>query len=201
MQNSIEFYALPDEQCKWLNSVLDDSQVWCVLSRSPPDNPHDELVSKSTAANALDFFKNEDIGGITLFIGLRSIVPAPVWRESANGVRDLDFIESRAIKYEPSRVFCERILLEGQFAIMRDIYYLERNIDSKPLYAWFLALVNSLKHLRAKGVTVVQSTTAGSTKEWPQIVVTDGAERWWRGGSALKQFPHGEVEFNLKLGD
>lgn len=194
----VVFFATPDEQLKWLRGLLADEDIWCVVKTLPPQRSIG-LTNNMTFLASLNLTKGDDRGGLQLFLGRRSIVPLPIWRTLENGDRDIDNARSQAIQFDPATIIGDHILLSGQMAIMREIYYQEAGIDSKPLKTWFRQVARSLRKLNAAGTVIIRDPERGEEKVYPDIVATSGAIQWQRSGHLLKQFVRGAYEFYVPL--
>jgi hypothetical protein len=196
----VQFLSTPEEQIKWLTQYLANDGIWWVLRRFPP-NWGISAVTGTELLNELQFTKVDDIGGLQLFIGRCDLVPSPVWRTTDVGERDIDFVRSRAIQYDPSLLVDEHILLEGQMAIMRRNYYQEVGIDPNPLRAWFREVATRFRKLHAGCTVVLRDLERGTESKYPNIVATRGAVEWRLSGHLLKQFAKGAYEFDVLKND
>jgi len=190
---SFEFYALPDELQPWLASIIIQDGIWC-LKRRIGNGVHYDLIRDARDVKAISFMvENED--DVILFIGRSDL--SPIVLENKAHSTSLDFIRSQAIQFVPSTIAKEVILLEGRLAIMRPSEYKLHGIDPKPLSQWYRHIQKSLASIMTRDNIVVQRTSTGKLKEWREIGITQGAVSWRRNGRLLKQFPRGEVEFDV----
>jgi len=194
----LEFFAMPDEQLRWLGELLAENGIWCVVRKLPP-NWGIKHVTGAQFLTELQLTKPDETAGLQLFFGPSDFVPTPIWRIAENGDRDIDFIRSQAIQYCPSMVVREHVLLEGHMAIMRQGYYDEVGIAPKPVQEWFRHVAKSFVRLRTEGTVVLQDPKLGKQKEYPDIVATPGALEWQRCGHLLKQFVNGAYEFHVRV--
>jgi len=191
----LEFYALPEEQKAWLQALLKQQPVWCICERSCLREP--VRVEPQDVVN-LNFETKTEFEW-ALFLGLKTLTKAPVFRPTPQG-STLDFVKSLAIQYVPSLVCAPDILIEGQLAVMRKFEYELAKLPWQHLFQWFRELTRSFRRtLGFKGAVLVQHTTLGTVKEWRGVLLSKGAVEWRLNGRRLKQFPRGEVEFDLRL--
>jgi hypothetical protein len=138
---------------------------------------------------------------LNLFIGHRDLTPEPVWRTTGRGDQDIDFIKSQAVQYTASVLANDTILLDGQLAIMRAIYYEEAGINPKPLQKWFRRLAKLFRALQTPDAHLICRAASGQIRACDNIMLTPGAADWRRSGGLLKQFPDGPVEFDVEFTD
>ena len=188
---SFEFYALPNEQRKWLADQMRNEQVW-ILAWS-----HSKKYFEIT--NTADLrelaFESEADNNIVIFIGRRDISNI-VWRNTKSGKR-IDFIKSQAVQFVPSLTVRKNIVLEGRIGIMRDSEYNENDIDPTPVKKWFRTLNASLRSIMAKDYAVIQHASTGEIRKLRNTGVTQKAVEWRQKGKMLRQFPDGEVIFDV----
>ena len=135
-----------------------------------------------------------------IFLGNETLMPKPVFEFTPKGGRRLNLVQSKAIQFVPSALVERRVLLEGRMAIMRKSDYQLDAIPWEPIVEWFRSVSQSFKDtIGHKGAILIQNTTLGTVKEWHQVMVSQDAVNWRRTGGLLKQFPRGEVEFDVKL--
>jgi hypothetical protein len=197
MKTRTEFFAVPPEQKDWLISLLSADGVWCAAWRPGKQDP-----IYPVSRNALqDYeFSGAHRDELMFFFGRHDLVPSPIWRKVGSGQTRLDLIRSQAVQFVASIVASDRILLDGQLAIMRKEYYDDVGIDSRGLREWFRTLCMSLASLHVPKAVLVQRTTKGALKKHPNIIVTAGAFEWWRKGGLLKEFVDGPVTFDIHVG-
>ena len=191
---------MPNEQVRWIERLLTDEHVWCVVDQFPP-NRTIELVTGREFLYEIRFSKPDERGGMQLFFGRRDVAPSPIWRTTEAGIRKLSLIASQAIQYVPSMIIGEQILLEGQMAIVRPVQYEEVGIDPKPIQKWFRQVTKSFIDLTMPGGVVLRDPETGATRNYPDIRASSGAAEWWRAGHLLKQFPKGAYEFDIRCTD
>lgn len=195
---SFEFYALPDEQQRWLMKLVLQEGIWCLAWNSAEDGYRYDTIRYEEDLHRLSF-ESEHEDSLMFFIG-RTDFSQIAWEDKPHG-KELDFIKSQALQFVPSTVVSGYILLEGRLTIMRPSEYNLHGIDPKPLSRWYKQIRKSLTSIMTKDYIVVQRTTTGEIKEWHEIGVTYGAVTWRLGGHLLKQFPGGAVEFDVRKGD
>lgn len=191
-----EFFATAEDQKEWLIELMRDGIVWCVVRETQP-TPRVELQDSSDFVRSFSFVHSAR-GMTQFFLGLREFCESPVWEKSAASSPQINFTRSQAICFDPSLTAGDSILLQGQAAIMREVYYREAGIDPRPVREWYRSVVKKFKASKAPNATVIQHTTLGTTKEWGSILATSGAAAWWKSGRKLKQFVNGPVEFDLR---
>ena len=187
---------MPDEQLSWLQALLSENDIWCVLRKLPP-NFGIEQVSGTEFLTDLQLVNADETGGLQLFFGRSDFTPRPIWRTTENGDRDIDFIRSKAIQYCPSIVVGKCVLLEGQLGIMRHGYYEEAGIDPIPVQTWFKEIALSFARLGAVTPLVLRDMENGQERIYADIIATSGALEWQRSGHLLKQFLKGAYEFHI----
>jgi hypothetical protein len=193
---SFEFYALPNEELQWLAGVLTQKNIWCWVYWHPAEGGKGyEPIKTADDLKKLSFNTKYE-GGLKFFLG-RTDLTNIVWRETLGGKKEIDFIKSQAIEFWPSLIVMDNILLEGRLAIMPPSEYTLQGIDPKPILRWYKEVRKSLTSMMSKEYIVVQRTTNGKLKEWREIGLTPGAISWRLSGRLLKQFPRGEVEFDV----
>lgn len=196
-QRELDFFATPAEQKNWLAQFLGDTDVWCVLWTAVDGPRYVELDVQMVDELS---FSAESEDEMTFFLGRKSLVASPIWNTVGAGRRELDFLKSSAVQYVPALVVHEKILLEGRMAILPSSAYEDAGVDPKPIAAWFKKVRDSFASmLREPRATLVQSTTSGAMKSWNQVLVSPGAVAAKTSGKLLKQFPEGEVEFDVRL--
>lgn len=190
------FFSTPNEQIGWLRALLANDKFWCVLRVFPPQWKI-EHVNGTKFLEGLQLTKEDDIGGLQLYIGRTDLVPVPIW-DGPSGDRDIDVTRSQAIQFAPSMVADGQILLEGQLAIMRGIHYEKAGIDPKPLRKWFREVTKSFRQLGAGGSIVSRDLRSGEEVDYPFAIATRGAVEWQRSGHRLKQSAKGGYEFEVR---
>jgi len=187
------FYSLPEEFNKWLLKLILENSVWC-MAWYPGINDLYYFVRDNKDVLSLSY-QTEYEDSLILFIGRRDLSDI-IWEDNKRGKR-IHFIKSQAIQLVPSLIVQECILLEGRMAVMRPSEYSLHGIDPKPILQWYKQVRKSLASIMSKEYIVVQRTASGKLKEWREIGLTPGAISWRLSGRLLKQFPRGEVEFDI----
>jgi len=135
-----------------------------------------------------------------LFFGNQELATLPVWQNLSQG-QVLDFGRSFAIQFVPSLTVAPDILLDGRLGILSPSQYDSDQKTYRALVSWFKNVGRLLaSSLNSNGTVLVQYTTQGFLKEWKDVLVSRGAVEWRRQGNRLKQFPCGEVDFDVRMG-
>jgi hypothetical protein len=194
-KTQIEFYAVAEEQRAWLETQCQPG-TW--IRYWEPSRPVQHEVLTPQSVRLLDFEAKHGDDWM-LFLGRKDMAPESVWLDTAVG-RQIDFVKSMAIQFVPSLAYHDKVLLEGRISIMRVENYQQEGIDCAPLLNWFNALCRSFQRAVAKRDAVVtQRTTEGTIKEWRKVLVSERAVEWRHSGRKVKQFPKGEVEFDIRI--
>src|SRR5262245_16226234 len=108
----VEFYAMPNEQRAWLTGVLSQNGVWC--AKRQPGTEATEYPLAASSVDISDFQGIDDLQPM-FFLGRNDLAASPVWRKTARGDREIDFVRSQVVQIVPARVVGD-VLLEGRAA-------------------------------------------------------------------------------------
>ena len=166
----------------------------------PTKNPNNFLTLTPKELERVTFEAQTEYACM-IFFGQKAREARPIFDFTPRGQRSLNFLQSKAIQFVPSLIVEGRVLLEGRMAIMRKSDYQLHGIPCEPIFGWFHSVAASFKAAVAdRAVLLIQQKKgSGTIKEWRQVVVSKHAAKWRRNGRLLKQFPRGEVEFDIKL--
>lgn len=133
-----------------------------------------------------------------MFFGNKSLQNRLIWQTTLDNRTELDFIRSQTVQFVPSLLINGTTLLEGQLAIMSDVYYHELGIDPGPVGHFYSELRKSFKRIFDNNSRVAVVTPTGETKLIPNTSITASAAEWVnRKKGRLKQLKDGPVEFTV----
>ena len=192
---SLAFYALADEQRRWLATLLPQKGIWCVVRDFPWKR---EEIRDQADLDRLQFTREP---AFDLNIGLEAL-GTPVWHDvgqhEISGRREIDFVKSRALRFEPSLSVDSHILLEGRIAISAPSWYEYYGVDHRPIFMWYRRVRRSLEAIMASNIAITLRLPDGRDKVQRGVRITPGAVQWRLRGGILKQFTPGPVEFDIR---
>jgi hypothetical protein len=185
---SLSFFATPEEQRAWIARVLQRVGVWCLVD--------------SAGSRSLLSLKRDDVDrlllsgreyGVRLFLGHQDLA-APQIRQEPHGLAIL-MAESLAIQLIPC-MRSDTVLTEGPLAVLPQINYVEKNLDSHGLLSWFRELARDLRRALQPVQVTVRTAREGSP---PAMVkgrhtVSPAALALHKSGVKFKQFANSRIE-------
>jgi hypothetical protein len=191
---SSHFYAMPDEQKAWFERLFRDEEVWICVSQLGIDPQI--LWTYDPGRPWLRFAADDKKYGLFIDICNKELCDQPIWRPPAGGNIHFDATACRAVRYWPSVLINEEILLLGGVGKTSKGYLDDRGIDEKPLIKWYERIVNSIKKMKAPGARVVDYPENDEIKG---VIITPGAVRFRKSGGHLKSSFTAPWEYNVLI--
>ncbi len=186
---SIQFFAMPEEQCFWLREQIVQLKLWCWVR---PGRGQNFLLGGTESFRDV----NSKSGEVIDYNLGDSNISEPVF-EHRFGRNELNFARSQCVQFSPSKLVNREVLLQGDMGISPRWAYDEAGISDERVRSLYKRLMHELKGLMSRQYLVTQLTTNGDLKEWRDMYVTPAAREFWSEGGLLKQFIAGPVTFGV----
>lgn len=181
------FFWTPEEQQTWLRAVVEEYNLWLVVTLDKRDA---ELINADSIEQS--FFQGSEFS-TQVYFSAKSISEEPTWDDRYLD-RDIHFLRSYAVQFLPSMLSPDgKMLLEGQMAMVPPCEYQDQ-VRAADLERLFRRLVAKMRRDSSKTHEIVQYTD-----DQRRLRLTTAVGKSVIGSNLiLKQLPMAAVEFTVE---